>query len=919
MTGIVNVDWKWPGSRWWRVDLHAHSPTSYDSKYPSNQENPDWTGWIRAVREAGIDAVAITDHNTAEGVKRLQDAASGIEGAPILFPGVELTANDGSHLLLLLDPDRKQQHVEELLSRVEVSVDQRGQREGRSSLGIEKILEACGDDALVIGAHVNGPDGLLRLGGQQRLAVLRHPGLAAVEINPNKEIDDSWLDGNRPEVGRRLSQVWASDGHRFDELGRRFTWVKMTEPNLEGLRLALLDGDQSLKQSARDDSYDPNTAQAALALESVTVYEGKFMGRSSPTRIAFSPWLNAIIGGRGTGKSSLIDFCRKTLCRESELDAKDGKDGKDGGEGGALRSFFESRMRVPPSRSAEGLLTEKTRIAVVYRKDGERFVLSWSQDGEAHPIVRFDRDEEVPEKGDIRERFPVRIYSQKQLFALAQNQNALLTVIDDSQTVRGRELEHSIEQIKARYLSLRAEVRAERNRASDLPSRRVMLDDIQRKLDLLQQGGHAQALSDYRMRRRQDDTWQAILDGASQAIDQVEGAAQELSVADLDLGAAVGSDQSRASLQRAHESLRQALGRLQQDVHEAVEQARLEIQGAQTGPVTKSWREALDASEQASQTAAVRLAEEGIGDPDQFVSLLGQAAGLERAIGDLEKTRERAENLGNDTAEVLAEYRRLREDLSARRKAFVRETSSENIRVEINQLSNCDNLAEKLSEFLGIERFQEDRQTIARRIQNKQDGSWDWESLDDEVANLRKFQSGERDSSETQDRRFETALKRAPPEGIDRLALYLPEDDVRVHFRDHGGGKWRPIRQGSPGQQTAALLAFVLGYGAEPIILDQPEDDLDSTLIYELLVSRLRETKLNRQVIVVTHNPNIVVHGDAELVHSLEAGSSESRIACKGGLQEQGIRDEICRVMEGGREAFETRYRRIMPPMRSGR
>ena len=69
----------------------------------------------------------------------------------------------------------------------------------------------------------------------------------------------------------------------------------------------------------------------------------------------------------------------------------------------------------------------------------------------------------------------------------------------------------------------------------------------------------------------------------------------------------------------------------------------------------------------------------------------------------------------------------------------------------------------------------------------------------------------------------------------------------------------------------------------------------------------------DRQVIVVTHNPNIVVHGDAEFVLSLEAGNGQTRIRCDGGLQEQKVRDEICRVMEGGSEAFETRYRRIMP------
>ena len=81
------------------------------------------------------------------------------------------------------------------------------------------------------------------------------------------------------------------------------------------------------------------------------------------------------------------------------------------------------------------------------------------------------------------------------------------------------------------------------------------------------------------------------------------------------------------------------------------------------------------------------------------------------------------------------------------------------------------------------------------------------------------------------------------------MALHLPDDSVEVSFRDprDGSATWRKLAQGSPGQQTAALLAFVLGYGHEPIILDQPEDDLDNTLIYELLVRRLRETKATRQ------------------------------------------------------------------------
>ena len=222
-----------------------------------------------------------------------------------------------------------------------------------------------------------------------------------------------------------------------------------------------------------------------------------------------------------------------------------------------------------------------------------------------------------------------------------------------------------------------------------------------------------------------------------------------------------------------------------------------------------------------------------------------------------------------------------------------------------------------MTEILGIERFESDREGLGKRIQ-PEGAPWNSENLDHVIANIRQFITESGPLWPVKDHRFEPALKRIQPERLDRLALYLPEDAVKVSFKDRSASDWKPLTQGSPGQQTAALLAFVLGYGSQPIILDQPEDDLDNTLIYELLVSQLRETKTKRQVIVVTHNPNIVVHGDAEFVLSLEAVASQSRIVCQGGLQEQKVRDEICRVMEGGREAFESRYQRIMSPERPG-
>jgi hypothetical protein len=147
---------------------------------------------------------------------------------------------------------------------------------------------------------------------------------------------------------------------------------------------------------------------------------------------------------------------------------------------------------------------------------------------------------------------------------------------------------------------------------------------------------------------------------------------------------------------------------------------------------------------------------------------------------------------------------------------------------------------------------------------------------------------------------------------MDELALWIPEDSIRVEYcRDKARRTWEPLEQGSAGQMTASILAFILAYGSLPIILDQPEDDLDNHLIYNFVVEQVRRKKLRRQVIIITHNPNIVVNGDAELVHSLAFVNGRIEIARSGCLQDRDVRDEICQVMEGGAQAFERRYRRI--------
>ena len=900
--------WSWPGSRWWRVDLHAHSTASHDFGTGGSGSTQVARRWIESARDAGLDAVAVTDHNSAELVGQLQEAAADVENAPVVFPGAELTANDGSHILLVLDPSATQDHVDDLLSRIEIPVNERGTTTAHTSASVEEILKRCDDRALVIAAHVNQRKGLLEHSGQQRIAELQDIRLAAVEVHPDTPFDDSWLDGSRPEVGRKISQIWASDSHSFDDLGKRYTWVKMTTPSLEGLRLALLDGDESLRPVRREDPGKPNT-HAERAIEKITVFDTKHIGRESPTDVRFNPWLNAIIGGRGTGKSTLLDLFRKALRRDSELDSA----GR--GEEGSLRTLFDSRMQVPASRSESGLLTDASCVEVVYRKDGERFLLSWSQDGNAHPITRLVGDESIPEEGNILERFPVRLYSQKQLFALAQNPNALLVVLDDTQEVGGAECRRELDRLGGHYLSLRAAARLALTQASELPDRRASLADVQRKLDVLQQGGHAEILRLYRSRRQTDGTWKAVVKATETGLEAIQNTARAISVPDLNpLSNGDDEDDADQALRRSHQSLRQLIDDFRSKAIGEIDEVTRQLAELLRADDVSEWDTAVRASEEAYKRTVNQLEEQGIADPAEYGELVERAKRLEAEIEVLTKESQNARALEKESADALEDYREARCQLSLKREEFARRASSETLRVEVKGLGDHSDLTEGLIDILGIMAFQDDRKLIADRIRPQEDEAWAWEPLDSVVDAMREFQSKESDTWDTRDARFANRLRSLPPERIDRLALYLPEDAIQVSFR--GGNSsttWRPIAQGSPGQQTAALLAFVLGFGSEPIVLDQPEDDLDSTLIYELLVRRFREIKPTRQLILVTHNPNIVVHGDAEFVLSLDVRETQTVIGCEGGLQEEKVRDEICRVMEGGREAFESRYNRIMP------
>jgi hypothetical protein len=120
----------------------------------------------------------------------------------------------------------------------------------------------------------------------------------------------------------------------------------------------------------------------------------------------------------------------------------------------------------------------------------------------------------------------------------------------------------------------------------------------------------------------------------------------------------------------------------------------------------------------------------------------------------------------------------------------------------------------------------------------------------------------------------------------------------------------REFAELSLGQQQSVLLALILSSeSTRPLIIDQPEDNLDSEFIFHTFVPVLRRAKERRQVIIITHNANIAVLGDAEQLVVLKSNNDKSIIAARGSIDDIEARDAACKILEGAKEAFTRRAR----------
>jgi chromosome segregation protein len=906
--------------------------------------DPDWSGgcpvteterktyatdFIAACRRKGLDAIAITDPHDLTFFPYIREAAATERdhngqfvppaGRVVVFPGMELTLGIPSKALLLFDPRVDEADLERAVGILGIESAPR-----ENPKAINPIQSLPFDDLNLIYRKLSkypslrdrfvvlpnvddgGPDTLLR---PERLDQYKNMLCVGGYIDGTYSGHSrrNILDGKDADWGSKkiaLIQTSGSRSRDFSQLGTHATWIKWSNPSTEALRQACLASESRLRYFAPmlPDNY----------ISGISVTNSKYFG---PFHLGFNSQLNAIIGGRGTGKSTLLEYVRWALCDQSYL--------HDEAERTELPDFEKRRRSVLSGtlRQWEGtVVVDYIRHGVLHRvrRDGIT--------GKVYLKIA-QQDECETTEGTIQNLAQIQGYSQRQLSHVSVRTQELMRLL---KAPIARE-------VAAIEFQCDAAARDLRQVFDRCESRRRLLSQLQTiDLDLTstraQMRTLAELVGDLPEEQRAGENAhlshveaQCVGNKYSTA---VHSAAEMIEAANLRLRniakglPAGGSARSNVRLPPLHDklddTLRNAvdgldaigasLSRLNDQLNEFIHQVTEDID---------SDRARYQAATAQNPTIRKRV--------ESMCELTAEVIRLEMERIGLEQ---RLEEIGDADSELVSARARWRtaieKEASLLDQQAVKLTadSNDDLRVRVESAINLEALKRALLDgFRGaLITTPEKVEKLARAVSESSEPVALWVQLTEELIGLARTGPQIPIGAELPPTPILTASgfvpselrligSRLTPADAFDLALRYPESVPKFEYKIVGE-TYIPFEEASPGQQATALISILLNQTAGPLLVDQPEDDLDASTILSL-AGRLEVAKEKRQVIFTTHNPNLVVIGDADLVlHcacTQPGQTAKVHVANQGALDNPMICDVITTVMEGGGAAFRLR------------
>ncbi|MFC1708818.1 TrlF family AAA-like ATPase [Candidatus Omnitrophota bacterium] len=928
------------GAHYFRCDFQVHSPRDLNWNGQGAVTPAERKAYSEELiidcRQKGLDAIAITDHHDFVFFpyvrKASQDELGGqgdlipVERRIIVFPGIEVTLTaPNCQALLILDADfpenllqsvlvalaitpnraedakhapirRIPQNVVNDLTHLYKILDQYGHLKGRFIV-LPNVKES-GYGTILRSGFANFYKSMPCVGGYTD-GVLPQPGTGAYSI----------IEGKNREYGFKTIGVFQTSDNRkrnHEDIGTYSTWVKWAIPTAEAIRQACLAKESRISQE--------EPVLPATYVTSIDISNSKFMG---PIYFDLNRQYNALIGGRGTGKSTILEYLRWGVCDQ----LPDPTGSFDLPEYQIRRKKLIEKTLLPFEAIVQMSFIKNNVKHIVKRKAGTPELFLKIGDGE------FEQCKE----SDVRNILPIQAYSQKQLSGVGVSVEELKRLIYSP-------IRQSLDESGAKFSELSSDLRncfelrkKKKQVQKEISKSELELKSLKEQVDSLKERLKGISEEDRKVISIHShyeeidgvvEGWKSELLIVKDALDSFKShiqvlpseLAKTLSLPDGESDVIRKIDRKINDIFAGINDQSSVLGNLlKADDNAQVEFAQMVKKWEVINEThKKEYEEAKDKSSSHEVTIKqIKQLEDRIseinkylrekrqdilksGDPDEnFVNLKQQWCGLHKNRGDL--LEEQCKQLSNLSIGVL--------------------------KASLKRGKGVESLEQALKNVLAGTKIRKDKiEALCAKVANVVEPVLEWTKFLDELEELADFIVDE-DLPEALPSASRLLGAGFHPSDIAKISEKLaPEDWINLFLVELGDipefeyrvreGEYIDFADASAGQQATALMYVLLNQEGPPLVIDQPEDDLDNEMVSQI-ARLIWDSKKKRQLIFASHNANIVVNGDAELVaccrYKIAEDQSKGQVEKQGAIDMPEIRDEITKIMEGGEDAFKLR------------
>lgn len=945
-------------ARFRRVALHLHSPDSYDwargvcdpvRNVRSRFDGDAGAGLFMDELRPHLDLVSVTDHMRCGFATRLSTAA-GVSDEFMVLPGMEVNFRLSPplgfariHLLVVL-PEGATSETFARLFQGQAGIPDDARRTGQEEVtGVtlaDWVNRVHQEGGICIAAHVDNEQGIrcrFRQTAQETLKLfvdgdgvalerendvpenlkeyLLNSGLDGVEVHRTKDVCHyrwvSQIDGKAKWIATALT----FDAHNVEEFGRsdRVTHIKMTRLGLKDLQAALTFPDTRIRFP---DNLPSPPSPHLLGIE-ISGTDKSFFQHLA---VALTENLNCLIGVRGSGKSTVVEALRYVFGYNRTLDELD---------------KLKAPIREMQKANLAGCI-----LRVAYRtKVGDDRILSATFDEKDDYVTRVSTVTGEPlQVSDVEAcgDYPLRLFGWSEIETLGRSPSKQRDLLDRlipelfPVLQRRRDLRNELRANRGSVTKAIAGVKAAFEKDGGVVRRFKEFQADFNKLNTSEVKGLFAAFDLVQEKKR---LLLRLKQNADELVEELTSSTPVTLRSEVDEVLAKSSPELRAwwleqEIARLdiaaaeldmHRCLQQAIQRIRTFtavVAEHTSQVNTEIESLE-----RNLRERFAADDAMQRVADLRAnAEKRLRQAAAIRdAYLKEFAALMAILQERKVITDKLTSVQNEIAGVRVKYNRTVEETLNR---FLPPWMRVSIRFDAG--ADTEEFSKKLYAIFGAKGNQPKK--VRQLLQMLTTPVSLAQAILDGVVNDIVGKSVTIDGAviEFIDDDAELCVEKTSPFEHDEHAdvdvltkngdclgtildmQEVPWDDSETILLNGG-----PVNEKSPGQRSSAMLPLIALAENTPLVIDQPEDNLDKRLIGSVLMKVLAELKEKRQIIVCTHDPNILVGGDAEQVVVLEAESDRrGKVAKHGSIDNDDIVETVIDLLEGGAEAFAARRMR---------